>query len=86
MQNKPNSGQPDRCSGEAIVRNKANSPIADCAKQTQLPGGTGRDGARGAGDEGQMRKTNPICPAGPGGVGRGMLYKQSQFPAERQKG
>ncbi len=29
-------------------------------KQTQFPGGAGWDGAAGAGDEGQMRQTNPI--------------------------
>jgi hypothetical protein len=32
-----------------------------------IPGGAGWNGARGAWDEGQMRQTNPMCPAGPGG-------------------
>jgi len=65
-----------------IVRNKAN-----------LPGYAGCDEARGTGDEGQMRKTNPIWPGWPG-RGKGGREsppghdgaKQSQFWPEEREG
>ncbi len=60
-----------------------------CAKRTQFA----RRGRAGQGlgtwDEGQMRKTNPICPATSGGTGpagqgtRGRCAKRSQFPPGR---
>jgi hypothetical protein len=52
---------------------------ADCAKRTQFRGRAGWDGARGARDEGQMRKTNPISPAGRHPEAN--RAKRTQFPA-----
>jgi hypothetical protein len=57
VRNKAKLGRPgvsgEGASGEPVVRNKANSWIADCAKQTQL-------GRAGGAPESKMRQTNPI--------------------------
>jgi len=48
-------------------------------KTNPIPGGAGRDGARGAWDEVQMRKTNPISDyaggRGLGGGGHGAIMR-----------
>ncbi len=89
MQNKPNSGQPDRCPGGAIVRNKANSPIADCAKQTQLPEAGHRGGVPpgpgGTGPKGRGRGANaqnePNLPGGAWGRGPWDVVRTKPIPA-----
>jgi hypothetical protein len=66
------------------------------AKRTQFPAGRG-DEAIGAGDAGQMRKTNPTWPAGPGGPPspldppasgprQGGCAKRTQFAGGRGEG
>jgi hypothetical protein len=80
-----------RPGGRAVrcCTNKANSRRAGPLRQTKpIPGGAGRDGAWGTGDERQMRKTNPIrypvsgngCgPAGAGPPAGPDCAKQTQF-------
>ena len=63
------------------------SAALSCTNDTQFPGEARWDEAPGTGDEGQMRKTNPICLARPGGPpapsAGGGCAKRTQFPAGR---